>query len=75
MKRRPYDAKPAQAHCRLCTRLFCYFQKSKRRTYCSPCVEIERRASNIFFSEKARLERIEARETARLIHQEAEIAA
>lgn len=75
MKPRVYTPKPAQAHCRLCTRLFAYFQTSKPRTYCSPCVEIERRSALVFNYDKQRRERREARETARLVHLEAEIAA
>lgn len=63
--------KPAQSHCRLCSRLFCYFQVSKRRTYCSPCVEIERRSALVFSNDRQRRDRIEARETARLVHVEA----
>lgn len=67
--------KPAQSHCRLCQRLFAYFQTTKRRTYCSPCVEIERRSALVFSNDRRRRERLLARETARLVHLEAEAAA
>lgn len=63
--------RPAQSVCQLCERLFCYFQRTKRRMYCSPCVEIERRSAVVFSNDKQRRERLEARETARLIHAEA----
>lgn len=71
MKHRIYTPKPAQAHCNLCRRLFCYFQTSKRRTYCGPCVEIEKRAALVFSNDRQRRDRIEARENAQLIHIEA----
>lgn len=66
--KRTYSPKPAQSHCRLCERLFCYFQMSKRRTYCNPCVEIERRSAQVFSNDQQRRDRLEARENARLIH-------
>lgn len=34
--------KPAQAECRRCEKLFCYFQRTTRRLYCGLCVEMER---------------------------------
>lgn len=34
--------KPAQAECKRCERLFCYFQIAARRLFCSLCVEIDR---------------------------------
>lgn len=54
---KPGDVKPAQAYCRLCTRMFCYFLVTKRRMYCGPCVEIERRAANVFFNAQAKAQR------------------
>jgi hypothetical protein len=75
MKPARYTPKPAQAHCHLCERLFAYFQTSKRRMYCNACVEIERRAAQVFSNDRQRRDRLEARENARLIHAESEIAA
>ena len=60
--------KPAQAECQLCHRLFCYFVVTKRRMYCGPCSDIERRAAQVFFNEVQRRQRLEARENARMAH-------
>lgn len=71
MKLRQYTPKPVQTECKLCQRLFCYFQTSKPRLYCAPCVEIERKAAQVWMNDKQRRDRLAARETARLIHAEA----
>lgn len=60
--------RPAQAECRLCLRLFAYFQTTKRRMYCGPCVEIERRAALVFSNDRKRRERLAARENAEAAH-------
>jgi len=60
--------RPVQDHCKLCTRLFAYFQRTKRRLYCSPCVEIKRNAALVISNEQQRLDRLEARENARMAH-------
>jgi hypothetical protein len=54
--------RPVQAVCRLCERLFCYFQITKHRTYCDPCVVIERRAALVFSNDKQKQERLAARQ-------------
>ena len=63
-------SKPAQSVCQLCGRLFCYFQRTKRRTHCSPCVEIKQRSAMVFNNDMQRRERLAARETAMRIHAE-----
>lgn len=60
-----YTPRARQAHCCLCERLFAYFQTSKPRTHCSPCVEIERRSALVFSNNQQRLARLTAREAAR----------
>lgn len=55
---------PAQAYCDLCKRLFAYFQTTKRRQFCGPCVDIERRAAMVFNNDLQRRRRIEARRNA-----------
>lgn len=44
--------RPVQAYCRLCERLFCYFQITRARRLCSRCVEIERDLQNFFLREQ-----------------------
>lgn len=57
MRPADYPRTPAQAHCRLCQRLFAYFKATKARQYCEPCVEIERRAANVFYNGIAKQQR------------------
>lgn len=47
-----YRGRPIQSYCRLCERLFCYFQITNTRLLCSPCVEIERGLHNFFLRER-----------------------
>jgi hypothetical protein len=63
-----YTPRPRQTYCGLCERLFCYFQTSKPRTYCGPCVEIERRTALVFSNNQQRLARLAARENAVAAH-------
>lgn len=60
--------RPVQDECRLCGRLFAYFQTTKRRKYCGPCVEIERRAALVFSNDRQRRERLAARQNAEAAH-------
>lgn len=68
MSRGFHPPRPAQSECRLCLRLFAYFQITKRRHHCSPCVEIERRSAMVFSNDQQRLARLAARENARAAH-------
>jgi hypothetical protein len=68
MKRGFDPPRPAQSVCKLCDRLFAYFQRTKRRMHCDRCVEIERQAANAFFNELARRNRLHARTIAEEIH-------
>lgn len=49
-RRRQRNPKPAQRLCQRCKALFCYFQITKPRLYCAPCVELERQDANRFFN-------------------------
>jgi hypothetical protein len=60
--------RPTQSVCKLCDRLFAYFQRTKRRMYCDRCVKIERQSANVFFNELARRNRLHARMVAEEIH-------
>jgi late competence protein required for DNA uptake (superfamily II DNA/RNA helicase) len=53
-----WTPKPAQAECKRCERLFCYFQIAARRVFCSQCVEIDRREQNEFLRVQRRGRRI-----------------
>lgn len=63
--------RPAQSECRLCERLFAYFQTTRRRRMCTPCVHIAQNLAVVQSNDLQRRMRQEARETARLIHAEA----
>ena len=60
--------RPMQAECRLCERLFAYFQTTKRRMYCSPCVEIKSRLETVLSNDFQRRERLAARQNAEAAH-------
>ena len=64
MKRGFNPPRPAQSVCKLCDRLFAYFQRTKRRMYCDPCVEIERVAALAYSNNQQRLARLAARRAA-----------
>lgn len=50
--------RPAQAYCRLCERLFCYFKASKPRLQYTPCVGIERMVENAFQRDRRAARRV-----------------
>jgi hypothetical protein len=50
--------KPAQAYCKRCKQLFCYFQLRAARFYCGPCVSAERHDLLAFEREREHNERI-----------------
>lgn len=63
--------RPMQAECRMCTRLFAYFQTTKRRQFCSPCWEIKVRLEMVLNNDHQRRLRHMARDNARAAHGEA----
>jgi hypothetical protein len=62
---------PVQTECRRCSKLFCYFRRTKPRMYCPPCAELELQDTNDFSNNRARGKRLAARMNAWLAHQEA----
>lgn len=62
--------RPVQAECKLCTRLFAYFQTTQRRKYCSRCVEIKRRLEMVLSNDFQRQQRLAARQNAIACHEE-----
>lgn len=61
--------RPVQTYCRLCTRLFAYFQTTRPRRLCSPCVDIQRKWDVVQSNDLQRRMRLEARQNAILCHE------
>jgi hypothetical protein len=56
------------AKCKRCGERFQYYRAGRRRYFCEPCKELEKRDSNRFYNNKARMARLAARENAVAAH-------
>ena len=66
MKVEPLKYVPAQAYCKRCGNLFCYFKYSKPRMYCVGCAKQENLDNSRFRSAWYRIERIREKERRRI---------
>lgn len=55
---------PAQSVCARCANLFVYFRLNKPRSYCAPCVPLEKIDSNNFYNHQTALKRLLGRRNA-----------